>query len=436
MQQFFSKHLNKKTDEDSADAQTNNHDNSDHELQRGDSLNEDDLVDTKNNSVGRSNSQASANSNKKSKSPNPPNSNKHSQRNGNSLRLFVGDRIRFANRVGKVTSIGPKPDKTDIYVRIQLETHSNANDIHNDINSDKNGRAIWVPIHVVERVLEASNRYQFTIGDRVRLEKKNVDGTVRYVGPTHFEKGLWFGVELDQPLGKNNGSVKKQFYFQTNPNCGIFVHHKRLTSLNGNKENQTNEINNNKKKHSKLSQSTIKKASKKSDGHHSKNQKPNSKLANNSKNKKKIDNNNNHNNENDKNKNTKQYRIQFEDDGYDTGESTEVESASEYDSDTTLELSLEEKDENHQNNHLYKHNHDKMFDFSLEETEPPSPTPTPNDNINNTNNNNTDSKQSSSQLSNENELKLDTTSNENDNTNPINIKTNLLLLPSNNEQPI
>jgi len=61
--------------------------------------------------------------------------------------------------------------------------------------------------------------------------KKNVTGTVRYVGPTHFEKGVWFGVELDEPAGKNNGSVKKQFYFQSNANCGIFVHHKRLIPL-------------------------------------------------------------------------------------------------------------------------------------------------------------------------------------------------------------
>uniref|UniRef100_A0A8C3TS59 Kinesin family member 13B n=1 Tax=Catharus ustulatus TaxID=91951 RepID=A0A8C3TS59_CATUS len=51
----------------------------------------------------------------------------------------------------------------------------------------------------------------------------NKTGTVRYIGPTDFQDGIWVGVELDLPSGKNDGSIGGKQYFRCNPGYGLLV---------------------------------------------------------------------------------------------------------------------------------------------------------------------------------------------------------------------
>eukprot|EP00736_Rhodelphis_marinus_P005465 Rmarinus@m.5842 len=55
------------------------------------------------------------------------------------------------------------------------------------------------------------------------------EGTVRYVGEIDDSGGTWVGVELSQPLGKNDGSAKGKRYFTCAPQCGLFVRPSRIT---------------------------------------------------------------------------------------------------------------------------------------------------------------------------------------------------------------
>ncbi|KAG0725011.1 Dynactin subunit 1 [Chionoecetes opilio] len=76
------------------------------------------------------------------------------------------------------------------------------------------------------------------VGHRVDVIGKDTQGTVAFVGSTHFSQGKWVGVVLDERRGKNNGSVQGKTYFQCDDGCGIFVRPSQLVVVGGGEDTE------------------------------------------------------------------------------------------------------------------------------------------------------------------------------------------------------
>ena len=59
----------------------------------------------------------------------------------------------------------------------------------------------------------------------------NKPGFIQFVGETQFAPGQWAGIVLDEPIGKNDGSVAGVRYFKCEPLKGIFTRPLKLSKV-------------------------------------------------------------------------------------------------------------------------------------------------------------------------------------------------------------
>ena len=67
------------------------------------------------------------------------------------------------------------------------------------------------------------------VGDRCEVTLGGKRGVVQYVGKiSQIAPGWWIGVQYDEPVGKNDGTVKGRRFFECPPKYGGFLRPDKL----------------------------------------------------------------------------------------------------------------------------------------------------------------------------------------------------------------
>ncbi|XP_063972275.1 restin homolog isoform X2 [Diachasmimorpha longicaudata] len=97
--------------------------------------------------------------------------------------------------------------------------------IQPELKTPPGNKSISPSLNVSMTSLSSTTSRDLKIGDRVIVSSSqgSKTGVLRYLGVTEFAAGEWCGVELDEPVGKNDGAVGDKRYFECKPRHGLFA---------------------------------------------------------------------------------------------------------------------------------------------------------------------------------------------------------------------
>eukprot|EP00794_Sanderia_malayensis_P020457 gene20457-22473_t len=91
-------------------------------------------------------------------------------------------------------------------------------------NADERARQKELHEEELAKSMKIGNRCEICVPKQPKRR-----GTVMYIGLPDFKPGYWVGIKYDEPLGKNDGTVKGVRYFECAPKYGGFVRPSQVT---------------------------------------------------------------------------------------------------------------------------------------------------------------------------------------------------------------
>eukprot|EP01084_Bolivina_argentea_P255638 430073_1 len=156
----------------------------------------------------------------------------------------VGDRVKLTkdNLVGVVRFVGEIQGKKGVFFGVELDNAKGKN--NGSFNKVpyfkcKKNKGKFVKQAGIAKTNPKNNAdaLRITVGDKVKCKKQKCNGTVRFIGTPYSVKdeGVFYGVELDKPKGKNNGTVKDRWYFTCKDKFGAFCAASGIAALGADK---------------------------------------------------------------------------------------------------------------------------------------------------------------------------------------------------------
>ncbi len=153
----------------------------------------------------------------------------------------VGDRVKLKYKtkelVGVVKFVGSIKGKNGIFYGIELDK-ANAGDNNGDFKNityftTARKKGIFVKKSAITKTSSKNNTAQrVTVGSNVNVTKSDCVGCVQFIGELQSKAGIYYGIQLKEPKGKNNGTLKGRIYFECDENCGVFVKENGFETIN------------------------------------------------------------------------------------------------------------------------------------------------------------------------------------------------------------
>eukprot|EP01084_Bolivina_argentea_P225468 380994_1 len=153
-----------------------------------------------------------------------------------STAIAVGDTITFQYTTkdtkiyvtAKVRYVGEVESKIGIYYGIELSEPNTDILIDNTIDTQyyfcTDNQSKFIKKHdIISILISNKNALRISVGDIVRIPKFNCNAIIRLIGEFRTPHMLWYGVQLEDKKGDNNGHIYGHKYFSCQDNYGSFL---------------------------------------------------------------------------------------------------------------------------------------------------------------------------------------------------------------------